>query len=204
MCFAILVFGVREMRELAVLVGLAGSGKTTFRDHRPEWAIVSKDDIRRSVFHRDFDPVYEDAVTKIFAAMLVEAVESPAEVVCVDNTNLTRAERGELIEVARASGRQPIAYVMPPAPLEFLYERKLHQLGVLAADNPEIVVGGFPRERYVMMYDRYEKVREDEGFVRVFREVAPLRSRKVRKARPARRRRARPLRQLDPLPLFSQ
>jgi len=133
-----------------VLVGLAGSGKTTFRDRHPEWAIVSRDDIRRSVFHCDFDAAYEDAVTKIFAAMLVEIVESPAEVVCVDNTNLTRAERQELIEVARASDRRPIAYVMPSAPLDFLYERKLHQLEVLAADNPEIVVGGFPRERYVM------------------------------------------------------
>ena len=192
------------MRQLAVLVGLAGSGKTTFRDHRPEWAVVSKDDIRRSIFHRDFDLKYESAVTNIFAAMLVEAVESPAEVVCVDNTNLTRAERQELIEVARASGRQPIAYVMPPAPLDCLYERKLHQLEVLAADNSGIVVGGFPRERYVMMYNRYEEVSEDEGFATVFKEVAPLRSRKVRRARPARRRRARPLRQLDPLPLFSQ
>jgi len=187
-----------------VLVGPAGSGKTTFRDRHPEWAIVSRDDIRRSVFHRDFDAAYEDSVTKIFAAMLVETVESPAEVVCVDNTNLTRAERQELIEVARASDRRPIAYVMPSAPLDFLYERKLHQLEVLAADNPEIVVGGFPRERYVLMCDRYETVSEDEGFVKVLREVPSLQPRKARGPRQGRQRRARPLQRLDPLPLFSQ
>lgn len=203
-CLAILVYGVKRMRELVVLVGLPGAGKTTFRDRHPGWVVISKDDIRRSVFRCDFDPVYEDVVTKIFSAILVETVESPAEVVCVDNTNLTRAERSELIDVARASERVPVAYVMPFAPLDFLYKKKLQQLEALAADNPGIVVGGFPKERYVMMYNRYEEVSKEEGFIKVFREVAPLQAHKTRRVRPARRRRTRQLRKLDPLPLFSQ
>lgn len=189
---------------MVVLVGPAGSGKTTFRNRHPEWAVVSKDDIRRSVFHRDFDLLYEDAVTNIFAATLVEAVESPAEVVCVDNTNLTRAERGELIDVARASERVPVAYVMPSAPRDLLYKRKLAQLKLLASGNPGIVVGGFPEERYTMMYNRYEEVSENEGFVKIFKEVEPLPSPKKRNVRAARKRRTNTLRRLDALPLFSQ
>ncbi|MCK4581530.1 MAG: AAA family ATPase, partial [Dehalococcoidia bacterium] len=78
------------MRQLVVLVGLPGSGKTSFRERHPKWAVVSKDDIRRTVFHRDFDLDYEDAVERIFTAALVETVQSSAQVVCVDSTNLTR------------------------------------------------------------------------------------------------------------------
>ncbi len=187
-----------------MLVGPSGSGKTTFRNRHPEWAIVSKDDIRRSVFHRDFDLRYEDAVTNIFAASLIEAVESPADVVCVDNTNLTRAERGALVDVAHASKRVPVAYVMPSAPRDVLYKRKLAQLDLLASSNPEIVVGGFPEERYAMMYSRYEEVSEDEGFVKVFKEVAPLPSAKKRRVRATHKRRTKTLRRLDALPLFAQ
>jgi len=184
------------MKELVVLIGLPGSGKTSFRNAHPQWGVVSKDDIRRNVFHRDFDPEYEDAVDRIFAAMLVEAVDSPAQVVCVDNTNITRAARKPLIEVARLSGRLPIAYVMPLLPMEIMYERKLKQLEELSRDHPEIRVGGFPRERYESMYRSYEEVSEKEGFARVFRNatVALPRKRRVHRSRRA------PA--LEPLPLL--
>ena len=86
------------------------------------------------VFNRDFDLSYEEVVDRIFAAVLVETVESPAEVVCVDNTNLTREERSSLIEVALASGRESVAHVMPLLSLETLYRRKQAQLRELALD----------------------------------------------------------------------
>ncbi len=185
------------MNKLVVLVGLPGSGKTSFRSRHPDWAVISKDDIRRTIFHRDFDPEFEDAVDRIFGAALVEAVDSPASVVCVDNTNITRAERAPLLEVAQLSGRVPIAYIMPQLPMEVMYARKLRQLNDLARAHPDIVVSGFPAKRYEMMYHLYEEVSEDEGFARVFREVEPIPMPKR-----TRRRRARKVRTLDPLPLF--
>lgn len=193
------------MKQLVVLVGLPGSGKTSFRMRHSTWAVVSKDDIRRMIFHRDFDLDYESAVERIFAAALVEAVESPAQVVCVDNTNLTREERRPLIEVARFAGREPIAYVMPLSPLEVLYERKERQLENLAHDHPDIEVRGFPKDRYEMMYRRYEEVGEGEGFSRVLHETPVLRPpRRAKRARKARRARVRQVNELKPLPLFAQ
>jgi len=194
------------VRRLLVLVGLPGSGKTTFRLRHPEWAVVSRDDIRRTIFHRDFDLDYEDTVERIFAATLVEVVDSLAPVVCVDNTNLTRAERRALIEVACLSGREPVAHVMPLLPLDVLYGRKLRQLEALTRESSDLVVGGFPRERYEETYRRYEDVREDEGFARVVREAeisfptpaSPV----VRRPRRPRQERVPAQTELDPLPLF--
>lgn len=188
------------MKQLVVLVGLPGSGKTSFRMRYPQWAAVSADDIRRTVFHCDFDPVYEDAVERIFATVLVEAVESAAPVVCVDKTNLTRPERQSLIEVARLSSREPIAHVMPLLSLDMLYERKQEALSVLGREHPEVKVNGLPFDVYERMYRRYEEVREDEGFARVLRETSlPLPP--ARRPRTARRE-VEPTKGLDPLPLF--
>jgi len=193
------------MKRLVVLVGLPGSGKTSFREGHPEWAAVSKDDIRRTVFHRDFDLDYEDAVERIFSVALVEAVQSPAQVVCVDNTDITRAERQPLIEVACLSDREPVAHVMPLLPLEMMYERKQQQLEDLVHDYAGLKVSGFPKDRYEAMYNRYEAVSEDEGFSRITNEVpllSPLRG--TKRTRRARRKRIRRVDELKPLPLFAQ
>jgi len=193
------------MRRLVVLVGLPGSGKTSFRERHPKWAVVSKDDIRRTVFHRDFELDYEDAVERIFSAALVETVQSSVQVVCVDSTNLTRAERQPLIEVACLSGRTPIAHVMPLLPLKVIYERKQQQLEDLAHDYPGLKVSGFPKDRYEAMYRSYEAITEDEGFSKIINEVpllSPLRHKK--RTRMARRKRIRRVDELKPLPLFAQ
>ncbi len=188
-------------KQLAVLVGPPGSGKTSFRMRHPEWATVSTEDIRRSVFHCDYDPACEDAVKRIFAAMLVEVVESSASIVCVDSSNLTRAERQPLVEVARLAGREPIVHVMSVLPLDVLYARKQEQLEEFSREHPEIRVNGFPRDRYEEIYRRYEDVGEDEGFAQIVHEVlrfVPLRqTRRVRRP-PAPRESA-----LESLPLFA-
>ena len=68
------------MKRLVVLVGLPGSGKTAFQKRHPEWAVVSKDAIRRGIFHSNHAPEYEDTVDRIFASTLVEVIDSDAEV----------------------------------------------------------------------------------------------------------------------------
>lgn len=191
------------MKKLVVLIGHSGSGKTTFCESHPEWAVVSKDHIRRMVFNWDFDPSYEEVVDRIFAAVLVETVESRAEVVCVDNTNLTREERSSLIEVALASGREPVAHVMPLLPLETLYKRKQAQLRELALRYPQVRVSGFDRARYNRIHRSYEEIGKDEGFAEVIQEAPPLQPRQSRRVLKVRRTRRKRVPELKPLPLFT-
>jgi len=192
-----------KVKRLVVLIGHSGPGKTTFCESHPEWAVVSKDHIRRMVFNRDFDLSYEEVVDRIFAAVLVETVESRAEVVCVDNTNLTREERSSLIEVALASGREPVAHVMPLLPLETLYKRKQAQLQELALTYPQLRVSGFDRARYNRIHRSYEEIGKDEGFAEVIQQAPLLQPRQSRRVLKVRRTRRKRVPELKPLPLFT-
>jgi len=189
------------MKKLVVLVGLPGSGKTAFRRRHPEWAVVSKDAIWREVFHCTYAPEHEETVDRIFAATLVEVVDSGTEVVCVDDLNLTLAARAELVELARIAGRRPIAYVMAPAPLDVLQDRVERTTARIAAAEPDRRIAALGRDRLDALAQSYESVDAREGFARVdevtgFVDAEPS----ERKQKVPRRKR---IERRDPLPLFS-
>jgi len=151
------------MRELIIMVGLPGSGKTTFCEQHPKWTVLSKDAIRRTIFWCSYLEDYEWYVRVIFEILLTSALKSTKQVICVDNTNVTKRERAFLVDAAVEADRKLIAYVMPLLNLEELYEKKQQQLRELRKDH-EIKVYGFPRSRFVKMYNGYEMVTKDEGF----------------------------------------
>jgi len=155
------------MKRLVVLVGLPGSGKTDFRRRHPEWAVVSKDSIRWETFHSNYAPEYEDVVDRIFASTLVEVIASNAEVVCVDDMNLGRDTRRELIELAALSGREAIAYVLPSEPIEELFSRANHRLEQLSASNADLPLTDLPKARFDALVRSCEPVDVREGFARV-------------------------------------
>jgi predicted kinase len=89
--------------DLVVLVGLQGSGKTTFFGARfgATHALVSKDLIRNA---RDRNRRQEE---------LVRAAAAAGRSVVVDNTNVRREDRTGLVALARALGMRPVCYVFP-------------------------------------------------------------------------------------------
>jgi predicted kinase len=161
------------MKQLVVLVGLPGSGKTAYQREHPDWVIVSRSAIRQSMFRCSFDEAFESTVDRIFHAALVEALDSPADIVCIDEPNLTREERSPFVELARLSGRDSVARVMPEAPVDVAYERMQRNLKRLAFEKPHLRVRGFPRKAYELLAGRYELVEDGEGFSSVERPSAP-------------------------------
>lgn len=87
--------------ECVILVGIPGAGKTTLRGERfPRHECISKDAM----------PNVRDKQGRQ-AAMLRAALGAGRSVV-VDNTNVTRAERGAIIALARELGARVIGYYL--------------------------------------------------------------------------------------------
>lgn len=192
------------MRQLVVLVGLPGSGKTALHQKESDWVVVSKDVIRQSVFRHSYEPEYEDAVDRIFSATLIETAESSVDIVCVDDLNLLRKERRSYIELGEMTGREPIAVVMPYDPIDEIYQLVQSQLEELAKSSPKMRVAKFPRDRFDAMLRCYEAVLPDEGFSRIRREeTLPLVSGITKPQIVVRRERKKREEKQNPIPLFA-
>ncbi|MCX6091300.1 MAG: AAA family ATPase [Candidatus Bipolaricaulota bacterium] len=161
------------MKQLVVLVGLPGSGKTAYQREHPDWVVISRSAIRQAMFRCSFDPAFEATVDRIFHAALVEALDSPADVVCIDEPNLTCEERAPFVELAKLSFRESVAHVMAEASTEAAYERMQRNLKRLAFEKPYLRVRSFPRKAYEALAGRYEPVDDAEGFSAVERATAP-------------------------------
>ena len=192
------------MRQLVVLVGLPGSGKTAFHQRKSGWVVVSKDVIRQSMFGHSFEPGFEDIVDRIFSAALIETTESSAEVVCIDDLNLLRKERRSYVELGQMTDRQSVAVVMPYDPIDDVYQLAQFQLEELAKSSPRMTVAKFPRDRFDAMSRCYEAVQPEEGFARIMREEKlPMISGITKAEIPVRSNRKRREEKQHPIPLFA-
>lgn len=90
------------MSELAILVGLPGSGKSSFyRAHLQDTHVLVSKDLMPNA--RDRGALQSALVEKALAA---------GRSVAVDNTNPRRADRAPLVAAARAHGARVVAYVL--------------------------------------------------------------------------------------------
>jgi len=88
--------------EVAILVGLPGSGKSSFYRERLQ--------ATHELVSKDLMPSARDRGAR--QALLVERALAAGRPVAVDNTNPRRADRAPLIAAARAHGARVVAYVL--------------------------------------------------------------------------------------------
>lgn len=101
---------VRERPRFTILVGLPGSGKTTWRKTKVaqgyKGAVLNPDDIRKTDFGVYFDPKKEPDVWRCVYRELRRAL-SNGEDICFDATNVKKARRKALIRL----GHEYNAYI---------------------------------------------------------------------------------------------
>ncbi|HLH73378.1 MAG TPA: ATP-binding protein [Chloroflexota bacterium] len=108
-----------DQPKFYVMVGVPGSGKTTFaRRYLPNALRISLDDLRLMFCGQTFDPRIEPAVA-VAADALIESLASQAmklkRDLLFDATNVSRSRRAAAIAAARRHGLSPIAvYVETP------------------------------------------------------------------------------------------
>lgn len=137
--------------EVVLLIGIPGSGKTTFYRQRlaATHAHVSKDN-----FRNNRDPKRRQA------QLLTAALEAGKDVV-VDNTHVTPAARQEAISIAKQFHAKVIGYVFDVEPHEALRRNRLREG---KARVPDVAI--------YTMAARYEPPRKGEGFDELHRIVA--------------------------------
>lgn len=89
--------------DLVVLSGLQGAGKTTF--YRARFAATHAH-VSRDLFRNNPKPSRRQR-------QLVEQAAAEGRSVVVDNTSVRRADRAELVALARALGLRPVLYWFP-------------------------------------------------------------------------------------------
>jgi predicted kinase len=105
--------------RIVLLVGLPGSGKSTFVDNLP---VLSSDKIRFLLADDERDQSIHARVFATLRYLLIQRLEIHRPVTYIDATHLTRAERQPYIEIARKHGAE-IEAVFFDVPLEVCRKR---------------------------------------------------------------------------------
>lgn len=128
--------------DLVILVGLPGSGKSTFaRQRLPGHAVVSKD-LMPNARDRDRRQV----------ELVVQALRQGRSVV-VDNTNPRRSDRAPLLALAREHGARAVGLYFDAAPRDCLARNRAREG---RARVPDVAIFATAK--------RLERPLRDEGF----------------------------------------
>lgn len=145
---------------LYMMIGLQGSGKTTYveRNAPKDAVIISPDRIRKEIFNVEYDPAVEEGVWGTFFRELEIALREKKKVV-VDNTNVTRSGRATILRIAKRYNVPVIGYWFK-VPLEECLRRNQER----SRKVPEHMIHNMNR-----MYDEPQL---EEGFQEI-KEIHP-------------------------------
>ncbi|HEY2013714.1 MAG TPA: AAA family ATPase [Bryobacteraceae bacterium] len=121
--------------RIVVLVGLPGSGKSTFLE-RNRSGVLSSDTIRKLLADDETDQTIHDRVFQTLRYLLRQRLAIGRPVTYVDATNLTPEERAPYVGIGRAHGCE-VEAVFFDVPLEVCRERNAHRLRVVPEDALE-------------------------------------------------------------------
>jgi predicted kinase len=139
--------------RIVVLVGLPGSGKSTYLD-RIGATGLSSDTIRRWLADDETDQSIHDRVFQTLRYLLRQRLALGRPVTYIDATNLTPAERAPYIAIGRSYGCE-VEAVFFDTPLEVCRERNARRARVV------------PPEALEKMAARLVPPAEPEGFHRI-------------------------------------
>jgi predicted kinase len=125
--------------RLIVLIGLPGSGKSTWAE-KQGYTVISSDEMRRVLVD---DPADQTVHGRVFAAMryfLRHRLELQRPVTCVDATNITRRDRRGWIKLAELYGCLPEA-VFFDVPVEVCLARNTGRKRVVPEEAIRLMAG---------------------------------------------------------------
>lgn len=128
------------MKDFVILIGLPGSGKTTYAQNTyPGYTCLSFDSIREEIGimtkneKRMGSPEQEAMVRDVFQKRLSNAINEGKEII-VDNTNLRRKYRKPLVDIARKNGYNVSIVIVKTLSLKENIHRRAGQI------SPDVIV----------------------------------------------------------------
>lgn len=123
------------MKQLILLIGIPGSGKTTLAQ-----TLVNKgflrlcaDSIRQELWGNEADQRNPEKVFAIFFELLEKALADGADIV-IDNTNINTRHRNPIITRAQQAGYSDIQLWLLETPLELCLERNKARSRIVPED----------------------------------------------------------------------